>query len=139
MPDASFTLLEGTEPLRYDVRKGYYVIGTETSSSFQKQFYDFPNRYETASFTLKNDSTARKIYICHESVVGGKIVEGGAVLDKEGHNLPIVVQVSKNFDGEKEEKFYNPLDTAFSETFFPLYLEPNEEMTLSSLLSLIHI
>ncbi len=42
-------------------------------------------------------------------------------------------QVSKNFGGEKEEKFYNPRDTAFSETFFPLYLEPNESMTLTSL------
>ncbi len=47
--------------------------------------------------------------------------------------MPLLVQVSKNFAGEKEEKFYNPDDTAFSETFFPLYLEPGEEMTLSSL------
>ena len=133
LPDASFTMLRGKVPMRYNALKGYYVIGTETSSSFQKQFYEFPNRYETASFTLKNNERARKIYICHESVVGGKIVEGGAVLDKEGHHMPILVQISKNFDTEKEEKFYNPSDTAFSETFFPLYLEPNEEMTLSSL------
>jgi len=47
--------------------------------------------------------------------------------------MPLVVQVSKNFGGEKEEKFYNPMDTAFSETFFPLYLEPGEEQTLSTL------
>lgn len=133
LPDASFNLLKGKVPMKYNARKGYYVIGSETSNSFQKQFYEFPNRYETASFTIKNDEIARKIYICHESVVGGKIVEGGAVLNEEGHHMPIVVQVSKNFDGEKEEKFYNPLDTAFSETFFPLYLEPSEEMTLSSL------
>lgn len=133
LADNAFTLLEGKVPLQYYARKGYYVIGTETSSSFQKQFYDFPNKYETASFTLKNDDKPRKIYICHESVVGGAIVEGGAVLDKEGHNMPLVVQVSKNFGGEKEEKFYNPLDSVFSETFFPLYLNPQEEMTLTSL------
>ena len=133
LPDASFALLEGKEPLRYNARKGYYVIGTITSRSFQEQFYDIPNRYETAIFSIANDSIPRKIYICHESTEGGKIVEGGAVLDQDGQAMPIVVQVSKNFDSEKEEKFYNPLDTAFSETFFPLYLEPNEEMTLSSL------
>ncbi len=133
LPDAFFTMLEGEVPLKYNARKGYYVIGTETSNSFQKQFYEFPNCYETATFKLKNDETARKIYICHESVVGGKIVEGGAVLDEGGHHMPLVVQVSKNFNGEKEEAFYNPSDTAFSETFFPLYLAPREEMTLSSL------
>ncbi|MFY0651797.1 MAG: hypothetical protein JXQ96_07170 [Cyclobacteriaceae bacterium] len=133
LSDNAFTLLEGKVPMRYYPRKGYYVIGTETSSSFQKQFYEFPNKYETASFTLKNNAQPRKIYVCHESVVGGAIVEGGAVLDKDGYNMPLLVQVSKNFGGEKEEKFYNPLDTAFSETFFPLYLEPDEEMTLTSL------
>ncbi len=133
LPDQAFTLIEGKVPLHYNSRKGYYEIGTVTSSSFQKQLYEFPNRYETASFSLTNDGKARKIYIGHKSVEGGAIVEGGAVLDKEGHPMPLVVQVSKNFGGEKEEKFYNPLDTAFSETFFPLYLEPYEQMTLTSL------
>jgi len=133
LPEQAFTLIEGKVPLQYNSRKGYYEIGTVTSSSFQKQLYEFPNRYETATFTLTNDGKARKIYIGHKSVEGGAIVEGGTVLDDEGNPMPLVVQVSKNFGGEKEEKFYNPLDTAFSETFFPLYLEPNEQMTLSSL------
>ncbi len=133
LPDQAFTMIEGKVPLHYNSRKGYYEIGTITSSSFQKQFYEFPNRYETATFSLTNDGKARKIYIGHKSVEGGAIVEGGAVLDKDGHPMPLVVQVSKNFGGEKEEKFYNPLDTAFSETFFPLYLEPEESMTLTSL------
>ncbi|MCK0148087.1 hypothetical protein MWU78_20745 [Arenibacter sp. F26102] len=133
LPDNAFTLLEGKVPVRYNATKGYYSIGTETTDSFQEQFYEIPNRYETATFSFKNDSIARKIYVCHESVVGGAIVEGGALLDKDGHNMPIVIQVSKNFPGEKEEEFYNPEDTPFSETFFPLYLEPEEEMTLTSL------
>ncbi len=55
------------------------------------------------------------------------------MLDSEGHPMPLVVQISKNFAGEKEEKFYNPNDTQFDETIFPLYLEPGEEVTLSSL------
>ena len=133
LSDAAFELIAGEAPVSYDYRRGCYVVGTVTSSSFQKQFYDFPNRYETATFKMKNDSIARKIYVCHQSVEGGSIVEGGVMLDKEGHPMPILVQVSKNFDGEKEEEFYNPLDTAFSETYFPLYLAPEESMTLSSL------
>ncbi len=133
LSNEAFTLIEGEVPLHYNARKGYYEIGTNTTYSFQKQLYDFPNRYETATFSLHNDDRARKIYIGHKSVKGGAIVEGGAVLDRDGQTLPIVVQVSKNFDGEKEEKFYNPGDTAFSETFFPLYLEPGEKMILSSL------
>lgn len=133
LPNESFTLIEGATPLHYDYRRGCYLIGTKTSDSFQRQFYEFPNRYETATFKIRNDVHRRKIYICHESVEGGKIVEGGVVLNEEGHPLPLLVQISKNFDGEKEEAFYNPEDTPFSETFFPLYLEPGEELTLTSL------
>ncbi len=133
LPDSAFTLLEGKTPVRYDARKGCYVVGTVTSGSFQKEFYETPNRYETATFSLRNDAKPRKVYICHESVIGGAIVEGGVVLDKVGRPMPLVVQVSKNFAGEKEEKFYNPRDTPFSETFFPLYLRPGEQTTLTSL------
>ncbi len=133
LPDSAFKTLVGEVPFRYDHRKGCYVVGTHTSGSFQKEFYETPNKYETATFSLANDAVRRKIYICHESAIGGAIVEGGVVLDKEGQVMPIVVQISKNFAGEKEEKFYNPRDTPFSETFFPLYLEPGETVTLSSL------
>ena len=133
LPDSAFRTLVGEVPFRYDHRKGYYVVGTHTSGSFQKEFYETPNRYETASFTVTNDDLKRKIYICHESAIGGQIVEGGMVLNENGEPMPVVVQVSKNFPGEKEEKFYNPQDTAFSETFFPLYLEPGESASLTSL------
>jgi len=133
LPDDAFTTLVGEVPFRYNHRKGCYVVGTHTSGSFQKEFYETPNKYETTTFTLTNDAVRRKIYICHESAIGGAIVEGGVVQDQQGQVMPIVVQVSKNFAGEKEEKFYNPKDTPFSETFFPLYLEPDESHTLTSL------
>ncbi len=133
LSDAAFTLIKGTTPVRYDPRKGLYTIGSETASGFQRQYFDQPNGYEAVSFKVKNDATPRKIYICQKTLKGEGIVEGGAVLDAAGNPLPILVQVSKNFDGEKEERFYNPRDTAFSETFFPLYLEPNEELEISSL------
>ena len=130
LPDEAFTLLEGTAPVKYDPVRGCYRVGTSEKGDFQKKFYDTPNLYETASFQVANDAQSRKIYICHESVVS---VAGGVVTDESGNPLPLLVQVSKNFSGEKEEPFYNPTDIPFSETIFPLYLSPNEGRTLSSL------
>jgi hypothetical protein len=133
LPDQAFELIKGKTQVGYDHRKGAYTIGSETAEGFQQQYFDQPNGYEEVTFKVRNDGSARKIYICQKTLKGEGIVEGGVVLDEEGHPLPILVQVSKNFDGEKEEKFYNPKDTAFSETFFPLYLEPYEELEISSL------
>lgn len=133
LQDAAFTLKKGITPVRYDQRKGVYTIGSETTEGFQKQYFEQPNGYEDVAFKVKNDGIARKIYICHKTLKGEGIVEGGVVLDEKGYPLPILVEVCKNFAGEKEEKFYNPRDTAFSETYFPLYLEPNEELEISSL------
>jgi hypothetical protein len=133
LPADAFKLLAGSNPVRYDKKRGCYIMGTQTSGGFQQKFYEAPNYYETATFSVSNDQHKRKIYICQESSDGGEITEGGIVLDKDGHPMPIVVQVSKNFDGEKEEKFYNPTDIPFSETFFPLYLEPGESHTLTTL------
>lgn len=133
LADSALTTREGFRDLKYEPLQGFYLIGSNTSNSFQKHFYEFPNRYEKAGFTIRNDARSRKIYICHKTIEGGAIVEGGIVLNAKGQPLPLLVQISKNFAGEKEEKFYNPADTPFSETFFPLYLEPFEAVTLTSL------
>ena len=133
LPDAAFTLKKGVTPVNYDNRKGVYTIGSETVDGFQRQYFNQPNGYEDVSFKVKNDAKQRKIYICQKTLKGEGIVEGGVILDETGHQLPILVQVCKNFAGEKEERFYNPRDTAFSETYFPLYLEPFEELEISSL------
>lgn len=133
LPADAFRLLAGINPVRYDKKRGCYIVGTHTAGGFQQKFYDAPNYYETATFRVTNDRQKRKIYICQESSDGGEITEGGILLDCDGHPMPVTVQVSKNFDGEKEEKFYNPTDIPFSETFFPLYLEPGESHTLTSL------
>ena len=133
LPADAFRLLAGRNPVRYDRKRGCYILGSHTDGGFQKKLYDEPNFYETVTFRVNNDSVKRKIYVCHESSDGGEITEGGMLLDREGHPMPIVVQVSKNFAGEKEEAFYNPTDQPFSETIFPLYLEPGESHTLTSL------
>ncbi|HEO70341.1 MAG TPA: hypothetical protein ENN80_03695, partial [Candidatus Hydrogenedentes bacterium] len=131
---SAFENLDAVAGMRYDVVRGCYTIGSLSTGGFQGHFYDHPNRYERAAFRVANDGTPRTIYICHENTGGDRgSVEGGVLLDVEGHPLPIVVQISKNFAGEKEEEFYNPDDTPFSETYFPLVLAPHEERALESL------
>ena len=126
--------LEATRPLRYDARRGCYVIGSHNPGAFDGHFFRHPNHYETVRFRVRNDATPRTVWVCHETVSGAPgTVEGGVLLDSDGHPLPIVVQISKNFAGEKEERFYNPRDTAFSETYFPLCLESGETCTVASL------
>jgi len=118
--------------LGYDPVRGCYKVQTDTAGGFTHH-YEHPNDYEVASFSVRNDPVPRKIYVMHETRHHPGTVECGVVLDETGRTLPVTVQISKNFAGEKEEPFYNPADTPFSETFFPLYLEPEETCTLTSL------
>ena len=136
----AFPLFGETAPLpasafeSIDAVRGCYTIGSLSNGGFQGHFYNHPNRYETVRFRVANDTTPRTVYICHENTGGDKgSVEGGVLLDEAGHPLPVVVQISKNFAGEFEEKFYNPSDAPFSETYFPLVLAANEARTLTSL------
>ncbi len=69
----------------------------------------------------------------HETKEKAGAVECGVLLDEDENVLPIMVQTSKNFSGENEEPFYNPNDTPFSETFFPVHLKPEESRPMSSL------
>lgn len=132
--DSAFENLRAVAPMRYDKVRGCYTIGSLSTGGFQGHFYRHPNRYDRARFRVKNDGKPRTVYIRHENTGGDKgSVEGGVLLDKDGHPMPIVVQISKNFAGEKEEKFYNPKDTSFSETYFPLYLDAGETRTITSL------
>lgn len=134
IPQDGLITIEATRDLRYDAVRGCYTIGSHNPGHFESHFYHHPNHYESVRFRVTNDTTPRTIYICHESASGSLgAVEGGVLLDQENHPLPITVQISKNFAGEKEEKFYNPEDTPFSETYFPLHLEPNETVELTSL------
>ncbi len=134
LPEGALTTLEADAPLRYDAVRGCYTIGSYNPGGFEEHFFDHPDYREQVRFAVRNDLAPRKICICHETSSGVPgLVEGGVVLDPDGHTLPLTVQVSKNFAGEKEEKFYNPDDTPFSENFFPLYLEPGERQELTSI------
>ena len=132
--DGALTTLDADRPLHYDAVRGCYTVGSYNPGGFEGHFFQHPDYREQVKFTIANDDTPRKVYICHETSSGAPgLVEGGVVTDAEGHPLPLTVQVSKNFAGEKEERFYNPTDIPFSENFFPLYLEAGESQTLSSI------
>lgn len=132
--EEAFKSLQAVAPMRYDRVRGCYTIGSLSGGGFQGHFYHHPNRYGTVRFQVQNDGRLRRITICHENTGGDRgCVECGVLLDEENHPLPILVQTSKNFPGEKEEEFYNPQDTPFSETYFPLYFEARETRTLTSL------
>lgn len=118
--------------LGYDPIRGCYKLQTDSEGDFTYH-YKNPNAYETAAFSIHNNDTPRKIYMLHETRKHTGIVECGVVLDEGGNTLPITVQISKNFSGEVEEPFYNPGDTPFSETIFPLHLDSDEQRKLTSL------
>ena len=131
-PAFAITLTDGVEA-HYDAVRGCYMVTTDNPGGFSYHYYENPNHYETAQFSIQNDATPRKVYVCHETRKAPGSVECGVVLDADGDPLPIMVQISKNFAGEIEEKFYNPTDIPFSETFFPLHLAADEKRDLTSL------
>ena len=49
------------------------------------------------------------------------------LLDDTGTQIPLPMQVGKNFGHEKEESFYDPEDVEYGDTMFPLRLKANEE------------
>ncbi|MCL5105297.1 MAG: hypothetical protein M1133_14470 [Armatimonadetes bacterium] len=118
--------------LGYDPVRGCYKLRTDSPGGFSYH-YQHPNDYEAAAFSVKNSSIPRKIYVLHETRANAGLVECGVLLDSDDNTLPVTVQISKNFKGEFEEPFYNPEDTEFSETIFPLHLEENEKRGLTSL------
>ncbi|MBI1389744.1 MAG: hypothetical protein GC154_15000 [bacterium] len=133
LPPESLVLKEGLA-FKYDARRGDYVVSTYNPGGFNYHYYENQNDYRRARIAIRNSNFDRKIYLRHE-VGDGALgqVECGVTLDAENRLLPIVNQISKNFAGEKEEKFYNPQDTPFSETFIPIHLKAGETRELTSL------
>jgi hypothetical protein len=119
--------------LGYDPIRGCYMLQTDTEGGFTYHYYTNRNAYEVAAFSILNNDTPRKVYMVHETRKNPGSVECGVLLDDNGATLPITVQISKNFRGEFEEPFYNPDDTPFSETIFPLQLDADEQRKLTSL------
>ena len=126
-------LIEGLNFI-FDPLRGDYVVSSHNPGGFNYHYYEDPNGYLLAKMQISNNEMPRRIYIRHQVGTGSKgQVECGVVLDEQGEVVPIQVQISKNFAGEKEEKFYNPQYTPFSEIIFPVHLGDSERRVLTSM------
>lgn len=113
----------------YDAVRGHYVLRTMPALANYgfERFWVSPNQYLTVSFKVGNDDLKRRIYVKHYTP-GDGMIEAAVVTDKHGFPLPLPIQACKNFPGEGEE----PDDTAYSESYFPLSLGPDQALDLRS-------
>ena len=128
----------------YNPVEGYYEMGVE-GTDFQSA-YDNPIYAPTANLSYNtNDGHARKIYVKTKTIAmePGSLnssgypncvgtLEGAVILDENNTQLPVKVQVSKNFAGEDEEKIYREGDPAFGDSYYPVDMEANEELSVTT-------
>lgn len=115
----------------YDALRGYYRFTLDGTVSFNYSYFGHQNEHFNVRFTIKGDDLDRKMYI--NTFADSTNIECGAVLSEKDMLLPIPIEVSKNFIHEKEEPLYDRGDKAFSETFIPVTVKADEEMTLNIL------
>ena len=126
-------LLDVQEPEKfegYDPYNGTYVFYTE-GSNFNEAYYDQPQKQPKVKVAIQNDDAQRDVYIKVRSDAGA--LECAVVLDENENLLPIQVAVNKNFKGENEEPFYAEGDTAYAESYFPLSLNPRQNVEFTNL------
>lgn len=131
----AFTVGTGGRFAGYDAVRGHYVIEPAQRRRIIRNetfdFYDNPQDHDIIPLEITGDGSCRRIYVKHRLAGIGRI-EAGVVTDASGDALPVLVQGSKNFCGENEEPFYDPGDSAYAETYFPLILEPGMRLELRS-------
>ena len=103
----------------YDYATGAYSFVID-SVGFNTAYYDNPDTQFTESITIKNAPDDRTVYI---QVKTNKPVEGAAIMDEAGKQIPIPVQVGKNFGHEKEEPIFDPTDAQWGITVAPIRVE----------------
>ena len=116
----------GDRYLEYDALRGAYRF-TMNGTDFNTAYYRDPNGYYTSEISVENDGAEeRKIYMWMNGTSG--CLECAAVADAEGRIVPIPTQVCKNFQGEIEEPFYDPEDTAYGDSFIPLSVGAGQKL-----------
>lgn len=115
----------------YDALRGAYVFSLDGTSSFNYSYFGHQNEHFNVRFTIKGDDLDRKIYV--NTFADSTNIECGAVLSDKNLLLPIPIEVCKNFIHEREEPIYDAGDKAYSETYIPVIIKANEELTLNIL------
>ncbi len=115
----------------YDHRKGSYYFskrGTDFTTAYAKRNN---NRYYYSDVTVKGDGEDRSIYLDFRANSGS--LESATLLDENKMLMPIPVEVCKNFVGEYEERFYDPKDTAYGDSIFPLRIGSGKTLKFTEL------
>jgi hypothetical protein len=110
----------------YDYATGAYsfsINGEGFNNSYANPYNQF-----TESITINNASDDRTIYI---RVKADKAVEGAAIIDEKGVQLPVHVQVGKNFQTENEEPIFDPTDAQWGITVAPIRVEAEKTRTFT--------
>ncbi len=115
----------------YDYIKGCYIVtknGSDFNGAYQK---NNRNKYFTSKVTVSGDASQRNIYMRFAAKSGS--LECAALLDENDMLLPVPMEVCKNFSGEYEEPFYDPKDTQYGDSIFPLVVKSGESVTFTEI------
>lgn len=118
-----FKRIDGAAYYGYDALRGAYRFDV-SGGDFSNNYYNNPNQYFTVNAQIQADSYDRNIYVYTHTASG--CLECAVIMDENQTLLPIPLEVSKNFCGEKEDGFYLPGDISYGETFFPITLKAGE-------------
>lgn len=117
------------EYLGYDTLTGAYTLrmdGTDFNMAYAN-----PQLQYRAPITVTGDDSDREIYIRSRGNNG--CLEAGAILDDTNKLVPLNVQVCKNFHGDGGEPFYSVKDYQYGDSYIPLSVKANEEISFTLL------
>ena len=116
----------------YNKIRGCYDIFT-TGAGFVDAYNETPDKQVAVNIVVTGDGAVDRTVYFNVYTASGAL-ECAAVLDNNESLLPLPVQVSKNFAGEKEEATYDPNDNSFGgEAYVPVVVGKDESRKLTVL------
>ena len=115
--------MDGAEFVGYEIYKGSYKFNID-GMGFNTAYFYTPEKKFYEHIQIKNVPDNRTIYLW---VHTDYPLEGACLLDENNMQLPVPLQVSKNFGHEKEEPIYDPLDLIYGATYLPVVLTKGED------------
>lgn len=106
----------------YDFARGVYTFHLN-SNNFYNAFYNEPDKKFIEDITIhaKDD---RQVYIYIKTDSSN---EGACLIDKNGLQIPIPIELCKNFGHENEEPIYEAGDANYGLFIFPIIVETNKD------------
>ncbi len=115
----------------YNSLVGCYTF-TLNGTDFNKPYYKEPQKHYIVDAQVTGDDYDRAIYVfAHTNNTG--CLENGVVLNENDQLLPINVEVCKNFNGEYEEKLFDPKDMHYGYSIFPITVSKDQTRRFKSI------